>query len=200
MAQGMTTDRPVLAEIGMSGEGAMRLARRAMLVAVGVALLTVSAKIQVPMWPVPITMGTLAVLRLGAAYGPGLGLVTILIYMGLGALGADVFAGSSEVSGIAYMLGGTGGYLLGYVLATVALGLFARAGWDRSMGRMALAMLIGNGIIYVPGLLWLGVLHGWDKPILQWGLWPFLIGDAIKLALAALLFPFAWRVVAEAKG
>ncbi|WP_040645182.1 biotin transporter BioY [Rubellimicrobium thermophilum] len=196
----MTTDRPVLAEIGMSGEGAMRLARRAMLVAAGVALLTVSAKIQVPMWPVPITMGTFAVLGLGAAYGPGLGLVTILTYMGLGALGADVFAGSSEVSGITYMLGGTGGYLLGYVLATVALGLFARAGWDRSMGRMALAMLIGNAIIYVPGLLWLGVLHGWDKPILQWGLWPFLIGDAIKLALAALLFPFAWRMVARAKG
>lgn len=200
MAQGMTTDRPVLAEIGTGADRALRLARQAMLVAAGVALLTASAKIAVPMWPVPITMGTFAVLGLGAAYGPGLGLVTILTYMGLGALGADVFAGSSEVSGIAYMMGGTGGYLLGYVLATVALGLFARAGWDRSAGRMALAMLVGNAIIYVPGLLWLGVLHGWDKPILQWGLWPFLIGDAIKLALAAMLFPLAWRLVSRVKG
>ncbi len=200
MAYGMTAARPVLAEIGTGGDGALRLARQAMLVAIGVAALTLSAKIAVPMWPVPITMGTFAVLGIGAAYGPGLGLVTILTYMGLGALGADVFAGSAEVSGIAYMMGGTGGYLLGYVLATVLLGLFARAGWDRSAGRMALAMLAGNAVIYVPGLLWLGALYGWDQPILQWGLWPFLIGDAIKLALAALLFPLAWRLAARARG
>jgi biotin transport system substrate-specific component len=64
---------------------------------------------------------------------------------------------------------------------------------------MALAMLIGNAIIYVPGLLWLGQLYGWDQPILAWGLWPFLIGDALKLALAALLFPLAWRAVGAAR-
>lgn len=205
MTEALTAGRTVpatavLAEIGSEGDGAARLARQAMFVALGIAALTVSAKVQVPMWPVPITLGTFAVLGLGAAYGPRLGLVTILGYMALGLLGADVFAGSSaESRGLAYMMGGTGGYLVGYVLATVALGLFARAGWDRSPLRMAVAMLVGNAIIYVPGLLWLGALFGWDQPILQWGLWPFLVGDAVKLALAALLFPMAWRLAARAR-
>ena len=97
------------------------------------------------MWPspVPITLGTFAVLTIGAAYGPRLGLVTILGYMLIGALGFDVFAGSSaESNGLACMLGGTGGYLLGYVLATVALGLAARRGWDRTVAGMALACLL----------------------------------------------------------
>ena len=100
----------------------------------------------------------------------------------------------------AYMMGGTGGYLVGYVLATVALGALAARGWDRSMGRMAAALLIGNALIYVPGLLWLGQLYGWDKPILQWGLTPFLVGDAIKLALAAVLLPTLWKLVGKARG
>jgi biotin transport system substrate-specific component len=98
------------------------------------------------------------------------------------------------------MMGGTGGYLFGYVLATLALGVAARAGWDRSMGKMALAMLIGNALIYIPGLLWLGVLYGFDKPILAWGLTPFLVGDALKLALAAMLLPAAWKLVGRARG
>jgi biotin transport system substrate-specific component len=153
------------------------------------------------MWPVPITMGTFAVLGLGAAYGPRLGLVTILGYMALGALGFNVFAGTGEgASGIAYMLGGTGGYLAGYVLATAALGVLARRGWDRSIMWMAAAMLIGNVIIYVPGLAWLTHLHGLDAPILEWGLTPFLIGDALKLALAALILPAAWKLVGNARG
>jgi biotin transport system substrate-specific component len=119
----------------------------------------------------------------------------------VGAAGYDVFAGSSaELAGIDYMVGGTGGYLLGYVLATLALGWAARAGWDRSVIRMAAAMLIGTALIYAPGLLWLGQLYGWDQPILAWGLTPFLIGDAMKLALAALLLPAAWKLVGRARG
>ena len=98
------------------------------------------------------------------------------------------------------MMGGTGGYLVGYVLATLALGALARRGWDRSVVTMAGAMLLGNILIYVPGLLWLGELYGWDKPILQWGLTPFLIGDALKLALAALLVPALWRLIGNARG
>jgi len=191
----------VLTETFGAGSGAALWAQRAALVIVGVMILAISAKIAVPMWPVPITMGTFAVLTLGAAYGPRLGLATIAAYMVVGMLGFDVFAGSSaEKAGIAYMMGGTGGYLVGYVLATVALGLLARAGWDRSAPKMAGAMLIGNAIIYVPGLLWLGVLYGWDKPILEWGLTPFLIGDGLKLALAALLLPAAWKLVGRARG
>ncbi len=182
-------------------EGGLQIAKQAMLVLVGIAALAISAKIAVPMWPVPITMTTFAVLTLGAAYGPRLGLVTILGYMLVGVAGFDVFAGSSaEKFGLTYMMGGTGGYLIGYVLATLALGFAARAGWDRSFGKMALAMLIGNALIYIPGLLYLGALMGWDKPILAWGLTPFLIGDALKLALAALMVPAIWKGLEKFRG
>lgn len=190
----------VLAEVLGPRSGAGLRIKQAVLVVLGIALLAVSAKIRVPMWPVPITLGTFAVLSIGAAYGARLGLATILGYMAIGALGFDVFAGSSaETAGLAYMMGGTGGYLVGYVLATLTLGALAARGWDRSFGRMAAAMLIGNALIYVPGLLWLGQIHGWDKPILAWGLTPFLVGDAIKLALAAVLMPSLWRLVGNAR-
>lgn len=191
----------VLADVFGASQGAGLWIWRAALVAAGILALAVAAKIKVPMWPVPITMGTFAVLTIGAAYGPRLGLATILGYMIVGALGFDVFAGSSaEKFGLDYMMGGTGGYLLGYVLATLALGVLATRGWDRSWRWMALGLVIGNALIYVPGLLWLGQLYGWDKPILAWGLWPFLIGDALKLVLAALLVPGLWKLVGPARG
>lgn len=196
-----TTSSAVLADVLGPREGAALRAKQVLLVVAGIAVLALAAKIKVPMWPVPITMGTFAVLGIGAAYGARLGLVTILGYMLIGALGFDVFAGSSaEKFGLTYMMGGTGGYLVGYVLATVVLGILAARGWDRSVGRMAGAMLIGNALIYVPGLLWLGTLYGWDKPILEWGLTPFLVGDAIKLALAAVLLPGLWKLVGNARG
>jgi len=196
----LSLNRDVLAEAFGANEGAMLRLKQGALVVLGILALAVAAKIKVPMWPVPITMGTFAVLTIGAAYGPHLGLVTILGYMIIGALGFDVFANSSaEAFGLSYMMGGTGGYLVGYVMATLALGVLARAGWDRSVPKMAGAMLLGNVLIYVPGLIWLGMLYGWDKPILQWGLTPFLLGDAIKLALAALLLPAVWKLVGKAR-
>ena len=193
----------VLTETFWQAEGAAIWLKRAVLVIAGVFALATAAKIAVPVWPspVPITLGTFAVLTIGAAYGPRLGLATILAYMALGALGWDVFAGSSaEVNGLSYMAGSTGGYLLGYVLATLALGFAARRGLDRSVGGMALAMLVGTALIYIPGVLWLGVLYGWNEPILAWGLTPFLIGDALKLALAALVVPALWKLVGTARG
>ena len=197
----LAVSAPTLAETLAPKSGAARRLSQIALVAFGIVVLAVAAKIKVPMWPVPITMGTFAVLSIGAAYGARLGLATILGYMLVGALGFDVFAGSSaEAAGLTYMMGGTGGYLVGYVLATLALGALAQRGWDRSVVKMAGAMLIGNALIYVPGLLWLGELYGWDKPILQWGLTPFLVGDAIKLALAALILPAAWKLVGRAHG
>jgi len=190
----------VLAEAMGPASGTQLRIKQVVLVVLGIAALAIAAKIRVPMWPVPITMGTFAVLTVGAAYGARLGLVTILGYMLIGALGFDVFAGSSaEKFGLSYMMGGTGGYLVGYVLAVAALGALARAGWDRSVGKMAAALLIGNVLIYVPGILWLGQLFGWDQPILAWGLWPFLIGDAVKLVLAALLVPALWKLVGNAR-
>ena len=197
----IATNEKVLIEAFDSTKGYMRLIKQAALVVVGVAALAIFAKIKVPIGPVPITMSTFAVLTIGAAYGPRLGLVTIIGYMLIGALGFDVFANSSaEAFGMTYMMGGTGGYLVGYVMATLALGLAARAGWDRSMGKMALAMFIGNTLIYIPGLIWLGQLYGWDQPILAWGLTPFLLGDALKLCLAAILIPSLWKLFGNVRG
>lgn len=190
----------VLTEAFGPSEGTALRVKQALMVVLGIAVLAILAKVKIPMWPVPITMGTFAVLTIGATYGPRLGLATILGYMIIGALGFDVFAGSSaEASGLTYMMGGTGGYLVGYVLATLALGWAARAGWDRSVLMMAFAMLLGNVLIYVPGVAWLGVLYGFDQPILAWGLTPFLIGDALKLALAALLVPAVWKLLSDAR-
>ena len=194
-------NRSVLVESFGATEGTALRLKQAALVVAGIAFLAIMAKIKVPMWPVPITMGTFGVLTLGAAYGARLGLVTILGYMLVGALGFDVFAGSSaEANGLTYMMGGTGGYLVGWVMAVLLLGTLARAGWDRSAPKMAGAMLLGNALIYVPGLIWLGMLYGWDKPILEWGLTPFLVGDAVKLALAALILPLAWKAMGRARG
>lgn len=196
-----TMNKAVLAEVfGPSAGTALRV-KQAVLVLVGITLLAVAAKISIPMTPVPITMGTFAVLTIGAAYGPRLGLVTILGYMIVGAAGFDVFAGSTaEANGLTYMMGSTGGYLVGYVLATLALGFAASKGLDRSVIDMGAAMLVGNALIYVPGLLWLGTLYGWDQPILQWGFTPFLVGDVLKLALAALLVPAIWKMIGNARG
>ncbi|WP_342075366.1 biotin transporter BioY [Yoonia sp. SS1-5] len=192
-------DSVLTENFGPSEGSALRIKQVAMVV-LGIAVLAIAAKIKIPMWPVPITMGTFAVLTIGAAYGPRLGFATIFGYMIIGALGFDVFAGSSaESNGLTYMMGGTGGYLVGYVLATLALGWAARAGWDRSVLLMAAAMLIGNVLIYLPGLAWLGTLYGWDQPILAWGLTPFLIGDALKLGLAALLVPGLWKLFGSAR-
>jgi len=197
----LTATNRVLAEVFGASEGAALRAKQAALVVSGIAALAVSAKIMVPMLPVPMSMGTFAVLTIGAAYGARLGLVTIIGYMLVGMLGFDVFAKSTaDLNGLTYMMGSTGGYLVGFVLATVALGLLAARGWDRSPVKMAGAMLIGNALIYVPGLLWLGVHYGFDKPILTWGLTPFLMGDAVKLALAAVLLPALWKLVGRARG
>lgn len=193
----------VLSEAVWPDEGGALWLRRAVLLVLGITALAAAAKIRlaVPGSPVPVNMGTFAVLTVAAAYGPRLGLATIMGYMLIGALGFDVFAGSSaELSGWTYMTGSTGGYLLGFVLATLALGAAARRGWDRSAAGMAGAMAIGMALIYLPGVLWLGVLYGWNEPILAWGLYPFLIGDALKLGLAALIVPGLWRLIGSARG
>ena len=209
-----TASRNVLTEALWPAEGAQLWVKRVLLVVVGIIALSVCAKIKVPVWPSPvaISLGTFAVLTIGAAYGPRLGLATMAGWMLIGAFGFDVFQGTSaEKYGLTYMMGATGGYLVGYLLATVALGHAARRGWDRSVGGMAAAMLVGNALIYIPGLLWLGYLvaNGLFDPAkyasvtdqtLAWGLTPFLIGDVLKLALAALVVPGLWKLVGNARG
>ena len=175
---------------------AHRALRSIALAVVGTLLLTIAAKIQVPFYPVPMTMQTFVVLTLGMAYGWRLGGATLILYLAEGAAGLPVFAGTPEKGiGIVYMLGGTGGYLVGFVLAAAVCGWLAERGWDRNVATTALAMLAGNVLIYVPGLLRLGILYGWDKPILEWGLTPFILGDLTKLALASAVLPFAWKLL-----
>ena len=198
----LTANDRVLTETFWAAEGNALLVKRIVLVVAGVLALAIAAKIKLPIppSPVPVTMGTFAVLTIGAAYGPRLGLVTIFGYMLIGALGFDVFASSSaEKNGLTYMMGGTGGYLVGYVLATLAMGYLARIGWDRNVFKMGASMLISNALIYIPGILWLAHLYTWEKPILEWGLTPFLIGDGMKLALAALIVPALWKLIGSAR-
>jgi len=187
-----------------NAEGTALWVKRAVLVIAGIAVLALAAKITVPLpfTPVPLTLGTFAVLTIGAAYGARMGFATILGYMLIGALGFDVFSKSSaELNGWTYMSGSTGGYLLGFVLATVALGYGARRGWDRNVVSMALMMLAGTALIYIPGAAWLMHLYGFDlATAFAKGVQPFLMVDAIKLALAALLVPAVWKLVGKARG
>lgn len=179
---------------------AARALRGTILALAGSLVIWLSAKIQVPFYPVPMTMGTLAVLAIGMAYGWRLGAATVLLYLAEGAMGLPVFAGTPEKGiGLAYMMGGTGGYLIGYVLAAASVGWLAQRGWDKNVMKTGLAMIAGNALIYIPGLLWLGTLFGWDKPILQWGLYPFVLGDLTKLALAAALMPLTWKLLGRPK-
>ena len=176
--------------------------QRLVLTAIGILFLITAAKIKLilPFSPVPITLGTFAVLTVGTIYGQRLGLLTIFGYLLTGMLGFDLFANSSaEANGILYMLGGTGGYLIGYCLAIIALGYFAKLNWDRNIFKLAIALILANILIYIPGLLWLGQLYGWDQPIIAWGLTPFIIGDMLKLALTASLIPLIWKLIDKLK-
>ena len=182
--------------------GSFLMLKRLTLVVVGIFMLALFSKIKIPIWPspVPINLATLSVLSIGLTYGPKLGLTTVFGYIMLGTLGFDIFANSSaKVNGMEYMLGSTGGYLFGYLLATIALGFLARAGWDRNVFKIVLALIIGNALIYIPGIFWLAELYTWNKPILAWGLTPFLIGDALKILLAALVIPSIWRFIGSAR-
>ena len=170
-------------------ETGLRAMRAVLLALVGSLLVAVSAQFQVPMVPVPMTMQSFAVLVIGAAYGARLGAATLLLYMAEGALGLPVFAGMK--GGAAHLVGPTGGYIAGFVLAAGAVGWLAERGWDRSVVWTTAAMLIGKVFIFVPGMLWLGGVIGMDKAIAG-GLVPFIPGIFLKVALAVAVLPGAW--------
>ncbi|WP_299377575.1 biotin transporter BioY [uncultured Kiloniella sp.] len=176
------------------------LLTKMLMVLVGSLALWASAKIQIPFYPVPMTMQTTVVFMIGMAYGWRLGGLTIMLYLFEGAMGLPVFSGTPEKGlGLVYMMGTTGGYLLGFFFAAVLLGWLAEKGWDRNYISTAVAMILGNAVIYSFGLLWLGSVVGWDKPLLEWGMLPFLMGDAVKLALASLLLPTVWKLLGNHK-
>lgn len=166
-----------------------------LLVLVASALLTLSAKIQVPFWPVPMTMQSYVVLVIGMALGPRLGPAAVALYLAQGAIGLPVFAGTPEKGiGLAYMMGPTGGYLLGYLMAAVVTGHCAARGFDRTWPQAFLTALAGMVVLYAFGLAWLGWLFGAEKAI-QFGLTPFLLAAFVKILLAMATLPLAWKLL-----
>lgn len=172
------------------------LLNKAAIVVFGSLLLWASAKISVPFLPIKMTMQLFVVLALGLALGARLAGATVLLYLIEGASGLPVFTGTPEKGiGLAYMMGPTGGYLLGFLLAAIATGWLADRGFARYPVLAVAAALVGAVIVYIPGLLWLGALLGWDKPILAWGLYPFLLPDAVKIVLAGLVVAGSWGLL-----
>jgi biotin transport system substrate-specific component len=161
----------------------------------GSLLLTLSAKLQIPFWPVPMTMQTFVVLVIGMAFGWRLGAATVALYLVEGALGLPVFAGTPERGiGLAYMAGPTGGYLAGFLAAAVLCGRLAERGWDRDPWRTALAMTAGHLLILFLGWAWLATLVGPQKAYLT-GVAPFYAATVAKTLLAVVALPFAWKLV-----
>ncbi len=175
-----------------SRDSLLRLSATVML---GTLLLTASAKIQVPFWPVPMTMQTFMVLFLGAALGARLGALTVLLYLTEGALGLPVFAGTPEKGlGIAYMAGPTGGYLIGFMAGAFVVGWLAERGWDRSVSRLFVAMLLGHLVILGFGVVWLTQLVGSYEKAWLLGVTPFYAATVFKTALGACLMPALWHL------
>lgn len=170
------------------------LLRTALLMIAGTAVLAVSAKIQVPFWPVPTTLQSLAILVIGMAYGSRLATATVLLYLGQGLAGLPVFAGPA--AGPAYFMGPTAGYLVGFVAAAWVIGRLAERGWDRSLPRTLAAMALGHVLLFVPGLAWLSHLFGWERAV-EVGLAPFVAATVVKTALGVAAMQAAWTVVAR---
>ncbi|MQC25897.1 MAG: biotin transporter BioY [Chloroflexi bacterium] len=171
-------------------------ARNILLVLGGSLLIAASAQLSVylPFSPVPITGQTLGVLLVGMTLGSRRGALSMLAYLGEGALGLPVFAAGN--ASLAYMLGPTGGYLLGFVAAAWLVGALAERGFDRSLPRTFLAFALGSAVIYLFGLAWLARFVPWPGTLAA-GMTPFLVGDAVKALVAALLLPAAWKVIGD---
>lgn len=171
-----------------------------LLVVTGAGLIAASAQVTIPLpfTPVPITGQTFSVLLVGASLGTRRGGSSALLYVLAGIAGAPVYAGGAHGWGV--ITGATGGYLLSYVLAAALTGWLAERRWDRHFSSALGAMLSGNVIIYLVGLPWLAaVLDTSLERTLELGLYPFVPGDALKLYLAAMLLPGAWRLVEHAR-
>ncbi|MDB6177056.1 biotin transporter BioY [Paracoccus sp. Z330] len=157
----------------------------------GAALLTLSAKTQVPFWPVPMTLQTMAVLLIATVLGPRLGMAAMVAYLGAGMAGLPVFAGSPERGiGLAYLAGPTGGFLAGMALAMLVTGVLAQ---QRGFAGRTIAMLAGVAAIYLPGLAWLSVYVPADK-LIATGFAPFILGDLFKVAVATMLVQAGLRL------
>jgi biotin transport system substrate-specific component len=168
--------------------------REAALILGGSLFIALAAQLQVllPFSPVPVTGQTFAVLLLAAIYGSKRGPAAVMTYLILGFSGLPVFAGGAF--GAARLLGPTAGYLVGFLGAAFIVGNLSERGWDRRPWSTAAAMIIGNLLIYIVGAAWLSAFVSWESA-LRVGVFPFLAGDAIKIALATLLLPLGWKLI-----
>lgn len=192
------------------GERLSARTRHLILVLAGALLiyLTALVAIRLPDNPVPITGQTFGVLLVGGALGFRRGLLATLLYVAIGVIGIPAFAEQKAGIGIIasvqngqLVLGATGGYLIGFVLASALVGRLAELGWDRRVVGAVAAMVAGNVVIYAIGLPWLALATGFTMTqTIDKGLVPFVVGDAIKLLLAGAVFPFAWWVVGQRPG
>lgn len=156
------------------------------------AILTgIFAKLKIEIGPVPMTMQTFAVLLSGALLGAKRGAASQLIYLSLGLAGLPWFA---RGGGMAYILSPTFGYIVGFVLTAYLVGWLCEKGWDRKIKTSILAMFFGNVLLYLPGLLWLARFVSFEK-VLTIGLYPFILGDLMKILLAAITLPIGWKII-----
>lgn len=168
------------------------LLRNAVLAFAGSVIVAIAAHISVPTLPVPMTLQTLAVLAVGAALGARLGAAALSLYALEGAAGLPVFAPTPD--GYPGIMGPTGGYIIGFILAAALVGWLVERGWDRNFPKLLVAMLAGAAILYIPGLAWLSSFVGAEKAV-QYGLVPFFAGDIVKACIAALGFPAIWSLL-----
>jgi biotin transport system substrate-specific component len=171
------------------------LLRNVALAILGSAIVAIAAQINIPLPIVPITLQSLAVLAIGAAFGARLGAATLGLYALEGAAGLPVFAQMKAGAGV--IAGPTGGYIIGFILAAALVGYCAEKGWSNSIPKMILASLLGAAVLYVPGLIWLHQFaNGWAQTF-EWGITPFILGDIVKAVLAALGFNAAWALLGK---
>jgi biotin transport system substrate-specific component len=164
----------------------------------GFVALAAQVSIDLPFTPVPITGQTFAVVLVGAALGALLGLASLGLYLFVGALGAPIYADGD--GGWDVLTGPTGGYIIGFALAAFLIGALAQLRWDRRFASAVAAMLTGNVVIYLVGLPWLAEkIDAGLETTLEQGLYPFVVGDLLKLYLAAALLPSAWKLVERLK-
>ncbi|MDP2618676.1 MAG: biotin transporter BioY [Hyphomicrobiales bacterium] len=194
--QGMSNAQPTLLSAAWPASAESFL-RQIIVALAGTALLTLSAKTQVPFYPVPMTMQTFVVLVIGMTFGWRLGAMTVLLYLAEGAFGLPVFAGTPEKGiGLAYMAGPTGGYLVGFAVSAALVGYLGERGWDRNLLTTLAAMVIGTALIFVFGYLWLAHLIGLEKAF-QSGVLPFMWAAVFKIILAAAVLPLGWKFLAR---
>ena len=169
--------------------------RHLVLVLSGVLLITVSAKAQIPFWPVPFTMQTFVLLVLGMSYGLRLASSTAVTYLVAGAFGLPVFAAGG---GLAYFAGPTGGYLVGFLLSMALMGYLGDRGWGKTAKSMVLPMFAGTLVIFVCGVTWLSYLIGFDKAIVG-GFLNFVPSETAKIVVAIAMVPAVWRLTDKLK-